>query len=64
MTSGPAISVTGVKAAHANRAIRWLRNRSLLSFYRKDDKSLNAFVTKFGEESTEKILRQAIEETR
>jgi hypothetical protein len=32
------------------RARKWLRNRSMLAFYRADDKSLNAFVTKYGAE--------------
>lgn len=64
MTYGPAISVTGVTEAHAKRAMRWLRKRNHLAFYRRADKSLNALVTKLGEDNTEKILRQAIDETR
>lgn len=59
MDNGPAVSVTGVTKAHAMRAIRWLRARNMLAFYRAADKSLNAIVTKFGAEQTERALRDA-----
>lgn len=59
MEHGPAVSVTGVTKAHAMRAIRWLRARNMLAFYRSADRSLNALVTKFGQEQTERALRDA-----
>ena len=63
MDNQPAISVTGVRKAHAMRARKWLRNRSMLAFYRADDKSLNAFVTKYGAEQTDRALRDALAAT-
>ncbi|AKF13292.1 hypothetical protein PHIN3_27 [Sinorhizobium phage phiN3] len=59
-----ALSVTGVTKSHATRAIKWLRDRSLLAFYRKEDKSLNAFEFKHGREWTYKALNDALEATR
>lgn len=64
MVSQPALSVTGVTKAHAQRAIRWLRDRSLLAFYRAEDHSLNAFEFKHGREWTDKVLRDALDATR
>jgi hypothetical protein len=60
----PALGVTGVNKAHALRAVKWLRNRSLLSFYRPEDKSLNAFEFKYGSQWTYNALNKALEETR
>ncbi len=60
----PIHSVTGVTKAHAMRAKKWMRDRSLLSFYRKEDKSLNAFEFKHGAEWTENALRTALKETK
>lgn len=59
MDTGPAISVTGVTKAHAMRAVKWLRARNMLAFYRAADRSLNALVTKHGPEQTERSLRDA-----
>jgi hypothetical protein len=64
MDNAPALAVTGLTKAHAIRAIRYLRNRSMLAFYRKDDKSLNAFVTKFGEDQTYRAMNEAVAATR
>lgn len=57
----PIVSVTGVTKAHAEKAIVHLRKRSLLAFYRKDDKSLNAFEFKEGYDWTDRVLRMALE---
>lgn len=64
MTYQPVCSVTGVTKADAKRAIKWLRDRSLLSFYRKEDKSLNAFQYKHGSEWTYNALHTALKETK
>lgn len=56
-------TVTGVTKVHARRAVRYLRNRGILSFHRAADKSLNAFVTKHGMEWTDKALRDALAAT-
>lgn len=64
MTTGPALAITGINKAHALRAITWLRNRNMLAFYRKQDKSLNAFVTKHGEGQTYRAMHDAISATR
>lgn len=62
--TGPALSVTGVTASHASRAIKWMRARSMLAFYRREDKSLNAFEFKYGKEWTYAKLHEALDETR
>ncbi|QWY83161.1 hypothetical protein [Rhizobium phage RHph_X2_24] len=59
----PVHSVTGVSKTHARRAMKWLKDRNLLSFYRSADKSLNAFEFKHGKEWTENALRDALKET-
>lgn len=59
MEHGPAVSVTGVTKAHAARAIKWLRARNMLAFYLPADRSLNALVTKYGADMTERALRDA-----
>ena len=64
MTYGPALSVTGVTKTHAKRAMRWMRDRSLLAFYRASDKSLNAFEFKHGREWTYQMMNDALEATR
>jgi hypothetical protein len=64
MANGPALSVTGITKAHATRAIKWMKDRSLLAFYRADDKSLNAFEFKHGAEWTDKAMRDALDATR
>ena len=58
------LSVLGVTKAHAAKAVRWLRARSVLSFYRAEDKSLNAWVLKTGREATYAIMNKALEATR
>jgi hypothetical protein len=63
-TYGPALSVTGVKAAHAKRAIQWLKDRSYLAFYREADSSLNALEYPKGRDWTYEMLHDAIDETR
>lgn len=60
----PALSVTGVTKAHATRAVKWLRHRSYLGFYRKADKSLNMFATKHGNDHAYKAMNDALEATR
>ncbi len=62
-TDAPALSLLGFSAAHAKRARRWLANRSMASFYRPEDHSLNAFEFKQGREFTYDALRQAYEAT-
>jgi hypothetical protein len=62
MTS-PSLSVTGVKADHARRAVKWLRKRSILAFYRKEDRSLNILETKFGPDMTYEAMDRALKET-
>ena len=62
--NSPALSVTGVKKAHAKRAIKWMKDRSLLAFYRDADQSLNAFEFKYGREWTYKVMNDALEATR
>ncbi len=61
--NGPALSVTPVTRAHGARAVKWLSNRSLLAFYRRDG-SLNAFEFKGGRDATYKALGDALEATR
>ena len=58
----PALSVTGVSKSHAARAIRWLRARSLLAFYRTGE--LCAFEFKYGREWTYNVLHKALDATR
>ena len=60
----PALSVTGVTKAHARRAITWLRNRSMLAWYRPQDRSLNAFIFKHGAQWTYDVLHRALAETK
>ncbi len=60
----PTVAVTGITKAHAMRAIARLRNRSVLAYYQRHDKSLNAWVLKTGAEATRQALKRAIEETR
>lgn len=62
--TNPAFSVTGVTKAHAKRALRWLRDRSLAAFYRPEDKSINAFEFKNGRDWTYDALYRAVEATR
>lgn len=61
---GPALSVLGVTKAHATRAVRWMRDRSMLAFYRERDKSLNAFEFRQGSEFTYEVMKKALEETK
>jgi hypothetical protein len=63
-TNSPALSVLGVDRAHAKRAMRWLEKRSLLSFYRPVDNSLNAFEFRQGRDWTYAVLHKALAETR
>lgn len=60
----PALSVTGVTKKHGLKAVKWLRDRNLLSFYSNADRSLNAFEFKYGSEWTYNALNKALEETR
>lgn len=62
--SAPALSVVGVTKVHAKRAIKWLRDRNYLAFYRAADHSLNAFKYPQGDEWTYDLLHRAIKETR
>lgn len=60
-----ALSVTGVKKTHGLKAVRWLRKRSLLSWYDEKTKELRAWeYTKYGPEYTYNALHKALEETR
>lgn len=55
------VSVCGIRRKdRAAKAIRHLRACGILAFYGKDDRSVNAFVTKQGRELTEKWLREAL----
>lgn len=60
----PPLSVLGVNKAHAMKAVRWLRARSILAFYRAADRSLNAWVIKSGSDATYKVMNDALEATR
>lgn len=63
--AGPACySVLGVTKTHAKRAITYLRRRSILAFYRAEDKSLNAWELKSGRDATYAALNNALKETR
>lgn len=62
--AGPALSVTGVNKAWAGRAIKWMRDRSLLAYYNPRDKSLNAFEFKQGAAWTDNVMRKALDSTR
>jgi uncharacterized protein GlcG (DUF336 family) len=64
MNNQTTLSVTGVNKSHGLKAVKWLRDRSLLSFYNAKDKSLNAFEFKHGSEWTYNALHKALEETR
>lgn len=59
-----ALSVTGVTRAHAERAVKWMKDRSLLAFYRAADKSLNAFEFKHGRDWTYDAMNRALDATR
>jgi len=59
--TGPALSVTGVTSAHARRAVKWLKDRSLLAFYHKGE--LRAFEFKHGPDWTYDVLHRALRET-
>ena len=62
---GPAyICVMGVTKTHAKRAITYLRRRSILAFYRPEDKSLNTWELKSGRDATYDALNKAVEATR
>lgn len=61
---GPALSVLGVSKDHAERAQKWLKDRSFLSFYRSADRSLNAHEYPKGREWTYDLLHKAINATR
>lgn len=61
--TGPSLSITGVCAPHARKAIKWLRNRNMLAFYRRADKSLNILVTKHGKEQSYEAMSKALAET-
>jgi hypothetical protein len=58
------LSRLGVTKTHAARAVRWLRNRGLVAFYRAADRSLNTWETKKGREWTYQTLDRALDETR
>jgi len=59
------LSVTGVKKTHGTKAVKWLRDRSLLAWYDAKGKELRAWeFTKYGPEWTYKALHRALEETR
>lgn len=64
LETAPALSVTGVTKTHAQRAVRWLRNRCVLAFYRGADRSLNVFPTKYGSERDYENMHAAIDATR
>lgn len=56
--------VSAKNKAHALRAKKWLRDRSLLAFYSSENKSLNAYeFTKHGKDWTLNALTKALEET-
>lgn len=61
---GPALSVLGVSAPHARRAVKWLAARSLAAFYRPQDRSLRAFSIKAGDAATVDMLHAAVDATR
>jgi hypothetical protein len=61
---GPALSVLGVKKAHAQRAIKWLKDRSFLAFYVAADQSLNMHEYPKGREWTYETMNKALEATR
>jgi hypothetical protein len=61
----PVASVTGVSKFHVERAVKWLRRAyDLPAFWRRSDRSLNAFADKHGLEGTDKLLREALNATR
>lgn len=60
----PHITIPGIAKAHAVRAIRYLRIRGMLAFYRKNDKSLNVMITKFGLDQTTAIASYAMAVTK
>jgi hypothetical protein len=57
------LSRLGVTKTHATRAVRWLRDRGLIAFYRASDRSLNTWETKNGREWTYRTLERALDET-
>ena len=61
---GPDYSVVGVTKTHARRAIAWLRDRSILAFYRAEDRSLNTWRLKAGSDATYQALHDALDATR
>lgn len=63
-TSPPTLSVVGVSKTHARRAIVWLRARSLLAFYDKNEIALKALEFKHGREWTYRMMHNALRETR
>jgi predicted transcriptional regulator len=58
------LSVTGLRKAHAAKAMKWLRNRSIAVCYRAADKSINCFPVKGGPERTYRAMYEAVEATR
>jgi hypothetical protein len=63
MTEHPPESILGVTKKHAHAAIQLGRRRSFIAFYRAQDKSINAFVTKEGRDATRKALESLLEDT-
>lgn len=61
---GPALSVLGVRKTHAERAIKWLKERSLLAFYRAADRSLNMHEYPKGRDWTYQTMERALEATK
>jgi hypothetical protein len=55
------LDVTGVSKTQGRRAVKWLRDhRSILSVYDEKTKTLRAFETKFGADSTYAQMHQAL----
>lgn len=50
--------------AHARRALKWLRDRSLAARYNSITKTIGAFPWKYGTEWSEQKLRDAVAATK
>jgi len=58
------LTVPNINPYHADRAIKWLKDRSLPAYYRPNSNELCAFEFKQGREYTYDALYEALKETK
>lgn len=64
MRESPLLDVIGVEKTHGQRAVRYLRNRSILAIYDPKNETLRAPETKFGRARTYDLMHAALKATK